>query len=114
MYPPIFGHYGGFERNTQAEESGIKKLHVALGKKDFLLKTWRFADGDKRTCDNFLVYVRHWVYSDYFHIIAIITPNAHANADKLIHGIIEQAEVFHANGLPDLQKIPYFDETYVL
>ncbi|MEH8093673.1 type II toxin-antitoxin system YafO family toxin [Gallibacterium anatis] len=113
-YPPFLGHHGGFERNIRAEENEIKKFHIALSRKDFLLETWRFTDGNRRTCDNFLVYVHHWYHSEYYQILDIISPNAHTRVDRLIYDIVKKSDVFHALSLSDLQKLPYFDENYVL
>lgn len=107
-YPSFLGHYGQLERNPLAMQSNIHKIHIALYQNDFDLETWQNRNGAYRTCDNMVVYTQHFFQDEYFQILGIITPNAHARLDKLITDLIEQAEKFHSLRPTDLLKIKYF------
>ncbi len=47
------------------------------------------------------------MYDDYYQIIAIITPDAHARADALIPYLAELAEThFHQLDISELKNLP--------
>ena len=100
------GKLGGFERNSQASSSGIRKAHIRMPSD----KPWSSGKPQPfRSSDNFLVYAHHHAESGHYQIIAIITPDAHAKADKMLFGICEYAENnFHCLNARELAKL----ETY--
>jgi len=59
-------------------------------------------------CDNFLIYVKHYMYDDYFQILDIVTPDAHKNIDKFIAVLVEKAEAFYQLNREQLDKLPYY------
>lgn len=83
------GKNGGFERNKRATESGILKIHIKVPGESF----WDSSVIQRhRTSNNYLVYARHWDFSDIFQIIAIVTPDAHERIDGLLPGIVQVVE----------------------
>lgn len=109
-YPDFLGHYGDLNNSPIARESELRKLHIALSQADFNLRTWCNFRGFNRTCDNFLVYVQHWAYPDYFQILEIVSPEAHKNVDKFINDIVQKAETFYALRREQLAQLAYVDE----
>ncbi|MFC0308305.1 type II toxin-antitoxin system YafO family toxin [Gallibacterium trehalosifermentans] len=107
-YPSFLGHYGDLNNNAGAKDSQIEKLHIALSDADYNLKTWRSPNGYHRTCDNFLVYVRHYFHDEYYQILDIVTPNAHTKIDSIVHVIIDYAEKFHSLELSSLKTLPFY------
>ncbi|WP_024913486.1 type II toxin-antitoxin system YafO family toxin [Chania multitudinisentens] len=100
------GRNGGFERNAKSQSSGILKIHFKAPGEGFWSSSVRQID---RTCDNYMIYVRHWDDADIFQIIAVITPDAHARADAMIPDIIEIAELdFHSLNSSQLQELTYY------
>ncbi len=95
-YPDFLGHYGQFENNTKAMESQLNKIHIALYRSDWSLKTWQRDKGYNRASDNFVVYVRHFFFDDYYQILGIVTPKAHQRIDQLLPTFIDMAEIFHS------------------
>lgn len=107
-YPDFLGHHGYFERNTQATESRLNKLHIALYNSDWTLKTWKNRNGYNRTCDNMVVYAQHFFKPNYYQILAIVTPEAHKNIDKLLPIYIQLAEDFHQLRPSELLQLQAF------
>lgn len=100
------GRNGGFERNANAQSSGILKIHFKAPGEGFWQTSVRQTD---RTSDNYIVYVRHWDDVEAFQIIAVITPDAHAKADAMLPDIIEIAESdFHSLGHSQLQDLIHY------
>ncbi len=100
------GRNGGFERNANAQSSGILKIHFKAPGEGFWPSSARQTD---RTSDNYMVYVRHWDDIDTFQIIAVITPDAHAKADAMLPDIIDIAESdFHSLNSLQLQGLTYY------
>lgn len=107
-YPDFLGHHGYFEQNPQAMDSQLNKLHIALYRSDWTLKTWKNRNGYNRTCDNMVIYVQHFFQSNYYQILAIVTPEAHKNIDKLLPTYIQLAEEFHTLRPYELSQLPTF------
>jgi len=107
VYPEFLGHYGDLNNSSAARDSQLRKLHIALSKTDFELRTWQNCRGFNRTCDNFLIYVKHYMYDDYFQILDIVTPDAHKKIDKFIEVLVEKAEAFYQLNREQLDKLPY-------
>ena len=99
----MIGRNGGFERNMAAQSSGVMKVHVKIPEEPAWPASVRQIS---RTSDNYLVYARHWDYSDYFQIIALISPDAHKMADRLLPKIIDIADKdFHDLNLSQLNAL---------
>ncbi|MFZ7265581.1 type II toxin-antitoxin system YafO family toxin [Avibacterium avium] len=108
-FPYIFGSYGGFERNPQAMQAQIYKIHIALNEQDFASKYWRYRNKpNKRKSDNFLVFNSHWAYPNLLQIIDIISPEAHKKADKLLPMLIDRDEAFHSFNEEELKQLVWF------
>lgn len=107
-YPDFLGHHGYFEQNSQAMDSQINKLHIALYNSDWTLKTWKNRNGYNRTCDNMVIYVEHFFQPNYYQILAIVTPEAHKNIDKLLTGYVQLAEDFHKLRPSELSRLDAF------
>lgn len=100
------GRNGGFERNNNAQSSGILKIHFKAPGEGFWDRAVRQVD---RTCDNYIIYARHWDDTETFQIIAVITPHAHAKADAMLPDIIQIAESdFHSMSDSQLQSLTYY------
>lgn len=108
VYPEFLGHYGDLNNSSAARDSQLRKLHIALSKTDFELRTWQNCRGFNRTCNNFLIYVKHYMYDDYFQILDIVTPDAHKNIDKFIAVLVEKAEAFYQLNREQLDKLPFY------
>lgn len=100
------GKLGGFERNAQACASGIRKAHIKMPNE----KSWEHGKAQPfRSSDNFLIYCHHHDASDHYHIIAIVTPDAHSRIDKMLFGICEYAEKnFHCLNSRELKDLEVF------
>lgn len=100
------GKNGGFERNNAATQSGIMKIHIKIPGEVH----WGTDEKQRyRTSNNYLVYARHWDFSDKYQIIAIITPDAHERIDGLLPDIIEIAEnSFHKLNQTQLAQLTYY------
>lgn len=107
-YPAAFGNLGGFERNPQAVQSMLRKVHIALTEADYASLSWGKKAGHQRRSDHFLIFVEHWAYPEHFSILAIITPKAHQRAEPLIPYFVEQAERFFAMGKRELSLLNWF------
>lgn len=97
------GKNGGFERNNAATQSGILKIHIRIPGEAL----WGVADVQRyRTSNNYLVYARHWDFTDKFQIISIVTPDAHERIDGLLPDIIKIAENdFHSLNQTQLDQL---------
>lgn len=102
-----FWSFGGFERSYDAMAANISKIHLKL-------------PGDtpwppglpqsERTCDNFLVFAKHLYDDEHYQILAIITPNAHQQADLVLPELIRLAEETFIELPPDeLEKLKTYD-----
>lgn len=111
VYPDFLGHYGDLNNSSAARDSQLRKLHIALSKTDFKLPTWQNPKGFNRTCDNFLIYVKHWMFDDYFQILDIVAPDAHKNIDRFITALVEKAEAFYQLNRAQLDKLPACTKT---
>lgn len=100
------GKNGGFERNTEATRSGIMKMHIKIKGEGF----WSSRlSQEKRTSNNFLVYVRHWDHIERYQILAIVTPDAHERIDGLLPNLIKTAEkCFHDLNDAQLKNLKYY------
>ncbi|MBF0785990.1 hypothetical protein E4T80_10995 [Muribacter muris] len=111
-YPDFLGHSGGFEQNAKASDSQLHKIHIALYQNDWTLRTWQKRSGYTRTCDNFVIYVRHFFFDDCFQIIDILTPDAHKTLDSRISHYIELAEQFHALNQQEMSVIDFYTSSH--
>ena len=85
----LLGNNGQFERNSKAISSGIFKIHVRLP----VDKPWPASQRQQsRTSNNYLIYAQHWDYRNYFHIIALISPDAHERAASVLPAVIKIVE----------------------
>lgn len=93
VLPAHFGRHGQWELNRRTVGSNIFKLHIRLPDE----AGWKKHKPQlKRTSDNYLVYVRHWMDEDRIQIISIMSPNAHKKANSSFLVVLEQrAEHFH-------------------
>ena len=116
LYPDFLGHASAFERNKLATQSNLFKFHIALLDTDFNAKSWKnnANQGDKRTSDNFVLYVQHYWYENFFQILDILTPEAHSRIDVLLPQYIEQAEHFHSLRLMELETLTNFSVEHQL
>ncbi|MCI5764348.1 type II toxin-antitoxin system YafO family toxin [Actinobacillus porcinus] len=116
LYPDFLGHAGAFERNKLATQSNLFKFHIALLEADFNAKSWKSNanQGDKRTSDNFVLYVQHYWHENFYQILDILTPEAHSRIDVLLPQYIEQAEQFHSLRLMELQALTNFSVEHQL
>lgn len=104
-YADFLGHYGRFEHNPRAED--IYKIHVAdIG--GLLSENWKSKRGYNRTSDHFVVYSQHWFLRERFHILAVVTPNAHQRIDSLITALIDKAEAFNAMTKAQIEQLPSY------
>lgn len=91
-YEPFLGHKGKFENNPKADS--LHKMHIAnIG--GLTSENWQSERGYKRTSDHFVVYSEHWAIEGAFHILDVVTPNAHQRIDSLITTLIDKAEAFN-------------------
>lgn len=100
------GKNGGFERNNAATRSGIMKIHIKIPGEAH----WVIGEAQRyRTSNNYLVYTRHWDFSEIYQIIAIVTPDAHERIDGLLPDIIRIAEHdFHALNEEQLKELTFY------
>ncbi|QIE96388.1 hypothetical protein G5574_05165 [Pantoea stewartii] len=100
------GKNGGFERNTNATQSGILKIHIKIPGSGYWPTNLSQV---KRTSNDYLVYVRHWDYNEKYQILAIITPDAHERIDGLLPDLIKIAEkCFHDLNDNQLKQLTYY------
>ncbi|MFN1148388.1 type II toxin-antitoxin system YafO family toxin [Serratia liquefaciens] len=79
---PWVGRDADFSRNARAYSEGIRHCHIRLMDID---APWRNDTVQyHRTSDNFLIYARHWMHSDFYQALAIISPDAHMSVDRLL------------------------------
>lgn len=100
------GKNSGFERNHSATSCGIIKAHIKIPGAGF----WPANLPQKnRTSNDYLVYVRHWDFSDTFQILAVITPDAHERIDGLLPTLVDIAEKsFHDLNDAQLKALTYY------
>lgn len=104
-YAEFLGHYGKLENNPRARD--LHKIHIAnIG--GLLSDNWKSKRGYNRTSDHFVIYCHHWNYSKCFHILAVITPNAHQRIDSLITELIDKAEAFNAMTKAQIEQLPSY------
>ncbi len=100
------GKFADFRNSAIARQSFIEKVHIRTPNE----KPW---DGETRQAvrvsDNFLVFCKHCMYDDYYQILAIITPDAHARSDALLPILADMAETyFHSLSLKELAGLDQF------
>lgn len=104
-YEPFLGHKGKFENNPRADS--LNKIHIAnIG--GLLSDNWKSQKGYKRTSNHFVVYAEHWNLDDCFHILDVVTPNAHQRIDSLITALIDKAEAFNAFTKTQIEQMPNY------
>lgn len=92
-YEYFLGHKGKFENNPRAES--LHKMHIAnIG--GLLSDNWKSQRGYNRKSNHFVIYSEHWDLDGRFHILDVVTPNAHQRIDSLIADLIDKAEAFNA------------------
>ncbi|HHI2551372.1 TPA: type II toxin-antitoxin system YafO family toxin [Klebsiella aerogenes] len=100
---PFFGNLGRFERNVSATQSGIWKLHLRLTDEGGWPASQKQSE---RKSDNFLIYAQHWDCRDHYQILAILSPDAHKQADKVLPSLISNVEKdFHSLSERDLKSL---------
>lgn len=72
--PSVFGRNGMWELNSRTRDSQIFKLHIRLSDEPAWKKHKPQID---RVSNNYLVYTQHWLDSDRYQLISIMSPNAH-------------------------------------
>ncbi|MCI7718570.1 type II toxin-antitoxin system YafO family toxin [[Pasteurella] aerogenes] len=113
-YPDFLGHYGKFENNQRAMNSLISKMHIALYRADWTLKSWKNRNGYNRTSDNFIIYVKHFFADDYYQILDIVSPEAHKRINSILSSLIEKAEQFHSLRDSDLHQLETFSNNHCI
>lgn len=84
------GRDAPFNNNRRAMDEGIHHCHIRLMGID---EPWhREKRQYSRTSDNFLIYAKHWQYSNYCQILGIISPNAHAEIDGYLPAFCDFTE----------------------
>ncbi|MBE2899020.1 type II toxin-antitoxin system YafO family toxin [Pasteurellaceae bacterium 20609_3] len=111
-YPDFLGHYGQFENNPQAMDSLINKIHIALYREEWTLRTWRHRNGYNRTSDNFVIYARHFFFSNHYLILNIVSPNAHKEIQRLLPNLINKAESFHRLTLEEISQFTAYTSNH--
>ncbi|STO64455.1 Uncharacterised protein [Haemophilus parahaemolyticus] len=104
IYPSFLGHYSGLDNHPKARECGLSKFHIALTIDEMNSKKWHNRNPQNRTCNNFVVFVRHWLYTDYIRVLDIISPEAHERIDGLIPKLVDKAEHFFDKSKEELDK----------
>ncbi|RDL25957.1 type II toxin-antitoxin system YafO family toxin [Serratia fonticola] len=92
ILPASFGRNGMWELNARTKDSQIYKLHIRLPDET----PWKKHKPQIDRCSNhYLVYVQHWLDSDRYQIISIMTPNAHEMArTSFLVELERRAELF--------------------
>lgn len=100
------GKLAGFERGSFTRNSLIRKAHIKMPNET----SWDSSHRDAfRTSDNFLVFSQHYLYSDYYQILTIITPNAHSVADQMLQSLSVLAEnTFHCLNQDQLSTLKQY------
>ena len=116
LYPDFLGHHSGFERNANAVASNLAKFHIAIIPADFIAESWKknHNRGEKRTTDNFVLYVNHYFENGYYQILDILTPEAHSCIDHLLPHYVELAERFNSLRKADLEKLEHYTVNHSL
>lgn len=100
------GKFADFRNSAIARQSFIEKVHIRTPNEKPWGKEIRQA---VRVSDNFLVFCKHCIHDDYYQILAIITPDAHARADGLLSVLADMAEThFHSLSLNKLSELEQF------
>ncbi|PJZ07024.1 hypothetical protein PRCB_03145 [Pantoea rodasii] len=103
---PWLGRDADFSRNRRAYDEGMRHCHIRLIE---LEKPWNEKQQQyQRTSDNFLIYARHWMFSDYCQALAIISPDAHASIDRHLPKFCDYVEKhFSTMTESDLRGLSY-------
>lgn len=100
---PFFGNLGRFERNVNAIQSGIWKLHIRLTDEGGWPPSQKQSE---RKSNNFLIYAQHWDCRDHYQILAVLSPDAHEKVDKLLPSLISSVEKeFHSLSERELKSL---------
>ncbi|ECC3814926.1 type II toxin-antitoxin system YafO family toxin [Salmonella enterica subsp. enterica] len=91
--PDVFGNEGQWEDSPSLCDSLVYKIHIKMPwEKPWKAKTPQL----DRKSDSYLVYVRHWLNTDSYQIISVMSPLAHDMARTSFTSVlIERAESFH-------------------
>ncbi|MDD9340068.1 MAG: type II toxin-antitoxin system YafO family toxin [Providencia heimbachae] len=100
------GKLADFRNSGVARQSFIEKVHIRVPGE----KPWgKSIRQEVRVSDNFLVFCKHCMYDDYYQVIAIITPDAHAKSDAMIPILAGMAETyFHSLSFKELMELESF------
>lgn len=101
--PDIFGRDAPFERNRAACDALIRHLHFCFPNE--INHQWLRKTQFHRTSDNFIIYTKHWRFSQLYCVLAVITPEAHQRIDRLLPKLIQQAEWFNDLNSEDLLNL---------
>ncbi|EEA7993656.1 type II toxin-antitoxin system YafO family toxin, partial [Salmonella enterica subsp. enterica] len=72
--PDVFGNEGQWEDSPSLCDSLVYKIHIKMPwEKPWKAKTPQL----DRKSDSYLVYVRHWLNTDSYQIISVMSPLAH-------------------------------------
>lgn len=90
--PDVFGNEGRWEDSPSLCNSHVYKIHIKLPWE----KPWqnRTPQIDRKS-NSYLVYSRHWLDTESYQLISIMTPNAHEIARTTFKSVlVERAENF--------------------
>ncbi|CCW31052.1 type II toxin-antitoxin system YafO family toxin [Xenorhabdus nematophila] len=95
ILPDVFGNEGQWEDCASLCDSHVYKIHIKLPGE----KAWKDNKPQlDRKSNSYLVYTRHWLDTDSYQIISIMTPNAHEIARTTFKSVLAQrAEDFQNN-----------------
>ncbi len=105
IIPDLFGRDAPFERNRAAMDEKIRHLHFCF-RSEWTIK-WQRKTQYHRTSDNFIIYVPHWRFDNWFCILAVITPEAHRRINNLLPQIIQKAQWFNQLGKDELIQLDW-------
>lgn len=77
VLPSVFGYEGAWEQSGPLVASYVSKIHIRLPEE----KPWpKEMPAPARKSNSYLVYARHWADANNYHIISIMSPDAHRMA----------------------------------
>lgn len=90
--PDVFGNEGQWESCASLCDSHVYKIHIKLPGE----KPWKYNKPQMdRKSNSYLVYTRHWLDTDSYQLISVMTPNAHEVARTTFKTVLaERAEEF--------------------
>ncbi|WP_033576291.1 type II toxin-antitoxin system YafO family toxin [Dickeya chrysanthemi] len=93
--PDMFGSEGRWEMNRRTMDSQIYKLHIRMPDEVPWKKHKAQID---RHSNHYLVYTRHWLDSDRYQVISIMSPNGHELARTSFLAELERRAEEFQNG----------------